>query len=107
MKYLKEEQQNEQNSINEFNMIYGEEGISLNGPIFFFIIGISCVSGFFVLTLLTGTSDISIFGFQEIESLRPSIAFPFVGIIQIFLFVGASVGLIFGPIGILWYLVSE
>ena len=107
MKYLKEEQHDEQNSINLFNMIYGREKVSLNGPIFFFIIGISCLLGYFTLVLLTGTFEISIFGFQEIESVRPSIAFPFIGILQLFLLIGAFVGLILGPIGIYWYPASE
>lgn len=104
---MTEEQHNEQNTIKLFNRIFGGEKISLNGPVFFLIIGISCLLGYFALVLLTGTFDIFIFGFQETESVRPPIAFPFIGIIELFLLISAFVGLILEPIGIYWYLASE
>ncbi len=88
-------------------MIYRGKKVTFNEPIFFLISGISCLLGYFVLLLSIGSFDTSIFGFQKIELLRPPITFPINGIIQIFLFIGAFVGLILGPIGILWCLVSE
>ncbi|MHA2075838.1 MAG: hypothetical protein ACW97X_14550 [Candidatus Hodarchaeales archaeon] len=98
-----EKNKNEGLKLRLYTGIYGGNEKSLAGPVFFLIIGICCSLLFVIISILSGTVDLQLFSFQEIESLRPLLSFPFIGFIQMLLFASTIVGLVLGPIGIVWY----
>lgn len=94
--------QNNQKTL--YESIFGGEGYSINGPIFYFTMGVFCtLIVIFLLVFEFYYSDIV----ANVQSIRPDIKFPFYGIILILSIPGAIIGIFFGLLGIIWCNLKE
>jgi hypothetical protein len=97
-KTMVQNKQNNQKTI--YESIFGGEGYSLTGPIFYLAMGAFCILIVFLLLV----SEIYFPDVvANIQSIRPDIKFPFYGIVLILGISGAIIGILFGFIGIFWH----
>jgi hypothetical protein len=82
-----------------YESIFGGEGYSLGGPIFYLITGIICLI-ITLLIILTGIYVPDVVG--DVQSIRPNIKFPFYGLCLLLAGGGAIIGIFLGISGILW-----
>ena len=82
-----------------YESIFGGEGYSLGGPVFYLTTGLLCL----IITFLIVLTGIYVpYVVTDVQSIRPDIKFPFYGLSLLLAGVGALVGIFLGITGILW-----